>query len=115
MNFDKNLKTLRRELERERGAFVFDPDSFKGQYAGFTVEAYRLTEAELHRYGRLATKLRQEFQEKANQAWRAAGGDEVDDGEDLELDVPPIYRQCKKERVQLDEEDLNLGFQAGYH
>ena len=60
--FDKNVKTLRKELERERGTFVFDPEQFKDRAHDFTVEGNRLSEEELLRYGKLATKLRAQFQ-----------------------------------------------------
>jgi hypothetical protein len=29
LKFDKNLKTIRKELTVDTGGFVFDPDSFK--------------------------------------------------------------------------------------
>ena len=29
--------------------------------------------------------------------------------------VPELYRGCKKERYEREEEDLNLGYEAGFH
>ena len=29
LKFDKTLKTMRKELDHERGKFIFDPDDFK--------------------------------------------------------------------------------------
>jgi hypothetical protein len=59
LTFDKNVKTIRKEMNHTRGEFVFDPDDFKGQASSFTVESYRLPEAGLLEYARLVTRLRQ--------------------------------------------------------
>lgn len=56
--FDKNQKTLRRELSHDRGQFVFDPEDFKGQSKNFKIESFRLPEDGLHEYARLASRLR---------------------------------------------------------
>ena len=42
LQFDKNQKTLRDELNHNRGSFVFDPDDFKEESQSFAVESYRL-------------------------------------------------------------------------
>ena len=42
LQFDKNQKTLRGELNHNRGSFVFDPDDFKEESQSFAVESYRL-------------------------------------------------------------------------
>ena len=44
----------------------------------------------------------------------ASNGNEEEEG-NYEFQVPPIYRGCKKERVERAEENLNLGYEAGYH
>ena len=36
-NFDKNLKTLRKELGHSRGGFLFDPEDFKEEAKQFSV------------------------------------------------------------------------------
>ena len=58
LKFDKNLKTLRRELAHSRGTFVFDPSDFNDQAQDFTIEGYRLSEVGLVEYAKLATQLR---------------------------------------------------------
>ena len=65
LSFDKNLKAIRRELNVETGDLVFDPESLKDVAKDFRVEAYRLSEEELHAWGVRASKLRQQFTEKA--------------------------------------------------
>ena len=57
-----------------------------------TVEGNQLSRDELVHYGKLATKLRQRFQEKANSAKRQALTCEDKEDEDFEIDVPVIYR-----------------------
>ena len=61
LKFDKSLKTIRKEMDSDRGQFVFDPDDFKDVAKGFEVESYRLPEEGLLEYGKLATKLRRQF------------------------------------------------------
>ena len=65
LKFDKTLKTIRKEMDSDRGQFVFDPDDFKEAAKSFEVESYRLPEEGLLEYGKLATQLRQGFTEKA--------------------------------------------------
>ena len=64
-------------MNHRRGEFVFDPDDFKGQAASLTVESYRLPEEGLLEYARLVTRLRKQFQDKAEAAKAAL--DERDD------------------------------------
>ena len=59
LKFDKTLKTIRKEMDSDRGQFVFDPDDFKEAAKSFEVESYRLPEEGLLEYGKLATQLRQ--------------------------------------------------------
>ena len=66
LKFDRNLKMIRKELEHARGEFTFDPADFKEVAAGFNEDAYRLPEQGLLEYARLASKLRQQFQDKAD-------------------------------------------------
>ena len=58
VKFDKTLKTIRKEMDSDRGEFVFDPDDFKDIASTFEVESYRLPEEGLLEYAKLATKLR---------------------------------------------------------
>ena len=58
LKFDKTLKTIRKEMDSDRGEFVFDPDDFKDIASTFEVESYRLPEEGLLEYAKLATKLR---------------------------------------------------------
>ena len=55
LKFDKSLNTIRKEMDSDRGEFVFDPDDFKEVAKGFEVESYRLPEEGLLEYGKLAT------------------------------------------------------------
>ena len=66
LKFDKTLKTIRNELDHSRGQFVFDPDDFKEVAHTFEVESYRLPREGLLEYGKLTTRLRKEFQAKAD-------------------------------------------------
>ena len=61
LKFDRGLKTIRKEMDSDRGTFVVDPDDFKDVAKGFEVESYRLPEEGLLEYGKLATKLRRQF------------------------------------------------------
>ena len=57
-----------------------------------TVEGNQLSRDELVHYGKLATKLRHRFQEKANLAKRQAlTCDDLDSG-DFDIELPVIYR-----------------------
>ena len=66
LKFDKTLKTIRNELDHNLGEFVFDPDDFKEIAQTFEVESYRLPREGLLEYARLTTRLRKEFQAKAD-------------------------------------------------
>ena len=66
LKFDKGLTMVRRELQTAGGQFIFDPADFKDMAAGFKVDDYRLPEEGLLEYGRIATKLRQQFQDVAD-------------------------------------------------
>ena len=61
LKFDKTIKTIRNELDHNRGEFVFDPDQFKEVAQNFDVESYRLPEAGLLEYAKVTTRLRKEF------------------------------------------------------
>ena len=106
LKFDKNLKTIRKELTVDTGGFVFDPDSFKEQAKSFSLESHRLTEEVLRQYGDLATLLRQRLKDSAI-ALRAEVdmGDANDRGDDVQLPahIARLNRGCKKDRsVGLD-------------
>ena len=66
--FDKNLRVIRKELEHDRGQFVFDPDQYKNIAKQFEVESYRLPKEGLLEYARLASRIRSQFQDKAEAA-----------------------------------------------
>ena len=68
LKFDKGLSQVRRELGVAGGQFIFDPADFKDQAAGFRVKDYEISDEGLLEYGRVATKLRQQFQVKAETA-----------------------------------------------
>ena len=72
--FDKNLKTIRKEVSHSRGQFFFDPEDFKEDAKSFSVETYQLPKEGLLEYARLTTKLRSSFQDKA-EAMRASSKD----------------------------------------
>ena len=59
LKFDKTLKIIRKELDHNRGEFIFDPDHFKEISKTFEVESYRLPKEGLLEYARVATQLRQ--------------------------------------------------------
>ena len=42
LKFDRTLKTIRREMDHNRGEFVFDPDHFKDEAKTFDVESFQL-------------------------------------------------------------------------
>ena len=44
LKFDKTLKTIRKEMNSDRGQFVFDPYDFKEVAKSFEVESYWLPE-----------------------------------------------------------------------
>ena len=49
--WDKNLKTIRKEANRNDGEFIFDPDSLREEAKTYTIESYRLSQDELVVYG----------------------------------------------------------------
>ena len=113
LKFDRNIKTLRQELQHDRGGFIFDPADFKDQAAGFTEAAYRLPAAELLEYGHLATRLRQRFTEKAAAA-RAALTAALPDGEEQkDFAEPKLYRGRPHLRRTEKAAALMPGFEAG--
>ena len=68
LKFDRTLKVIRKELEHDRGEFVFDPADFKEAAASFDEESYRLPRDGLLEYAVLATRLRRHFTQKADAA-----------------------------------------------
>ena len=114
LKFDKTLKTIRKELEQDRGSFVFDPDDFKEEAATFDVESYRLPKEGLLEYGRLATRLRKQFQEKADAAKALQVALSKPDEEAKDFVVPKLYRGYEKKPRVKEPVDLMLGFEARY-
>ena len=97
LKFDKSVAQVRKELRGAAGQFIFDPVDFKDQAAGFRVEEYKLPEDGLREYARIATRLRQQFQDKADAAKLALGGQEGAEEEKGGFIVPELYRGCKKD------------------
>ena len=95
--FDKNLRVIRKELEHNRGQFVFDPEQFKDIAKTFDVESYRLPEEGLKEYAKMATNLRKRFQQKADAANDLLQPSEGSDTNRQSFIVPELYRGCKKE------------------
>ena len=62
---DQTSRVIRRQLEQGRGEFAFDPEDFREEAKGFSVDQYRLPEEGLVEYGKLASRLRKQFQAKA--------------------------------------------------
>ena len=65
MEFDKNLRLVRREINQALGRIVFDPDEFKGRAQVLTIDQTRLTHEKLFSYGKIATNLREIFGTRA--------------------------------------------------
>ena len=61
LNWDRNLKVIRKQTAVQGGQFVFDPDSLKDEARMFRIDTYRLSYDELVEYGKLASSLRQGF------------------------------------------------------
>ena len=59
LKFDRTLKVIRKELDRRRGQFIFDPNDFKELASSFDEESYRLPKEGLLEYAKLASRLRQ--------------------------------------------------------
>ena len=59
LKFDRTLKVIRKELDRRRGQFIFDPNDFKELASSFDEESYRLPSEGLLEYAKLASRLRQ--------------------------------------------------------
>ena len=57
LRFDRTLLVIRKELEHDRGQFIFDPADFKDTAASFDEESYMLSRDGLLEYAALATKL----------------------------------------------------------
>ena len=74
LKFDKTLKTIRKEMDHDRGEFAFDPDHFKDIASTFDVESYKLPEEGLRAYARVATTLRKQFTDKAELAKASVPG-----------------------------------------
>ena len=62
---DKVLKRVREGAARERGTFLFDPDSWKGRDEELKFDEHQLAVDELRDYARVATEVRQKFKERA--------------------------------------------------
>ena len=62
---DKVLKRVREGATREHGAFLFDPDSWKGRNDELKLDQCKLVEDELRSYAVIATEIRQKLKAKA--------------------------------------------------
>ena len=67
LDFDKNLKQIRKEMRGEPGSIVFDPAAYKQVQTFLTMEANKLPREELQRYAIIASELRAKFTKKANE------------------------------------------------
>ena len=70
LDFDKNLKKIRKEMSREPGSIIFDPAVYKKLETFLTMEANKLPKEELERYARIASDLRARFTRKADELLR---------------------------------------------
>ena len=76
------------------------------------MQAHILTAEELTKYGRLATKLRTQFTEKADALKRQLGGGEDVEEQARNFDMLKLNRGCKKDKSSEQNEDLQLGFES---
>ena len=67
LDFDKNLKRIRKEISGEPGSIVFDPSSYKQVETFLTTEQNKLSREELERYAIIASELRASFTRKAEE------------------------------------------------
>ena len=114
LKFDKTLKIIRKELEHDRGEFVFDPDHFKDVSKTFDIESFRLPKEGLLEYARVASRLRNLFKEKAIAAKANQVAIGLPDEEEKDFVHPKLYRSHDRNKPSKDPTDLMLGFEAGY-
>ena len=50
LNFDKNLKQIRKELRGDQGSILFDPAAFTQIKSFLTLDSYQLSKEELLKY-----------------------------------------------------------------
>ena len=102
LNYDKTLKTIRKESSRFGGEFIFDPDSLKEEAKAYRVETSRMGDEELLVYAKLATKLRADFTAKAQAVVAADNGADGNEVLELPASVMTLKRGCKKELKKRD-------------
>ena len=71
LDFDKNLKKIRKEINRDPGQIIFDPSTYKSVETFLTMEANKLQAEEFEQYAILATDLRAQFTRKADDLVRS--------------------------------------------
>ena len=71
LDFDKNLKKIRKEINRDPGQIIFDPSTYKSVETFLTMEANKLQAIELEQYAIIATDLRAQFTRKADDLVRS--------------------------------------------
>ena len=114
LRWDKTTKAQRVETQHGGGDFVFDPQSFAQEAARFSTATHRVPEAELERYAKLATELRNKFSQKADALLRNLNGNEPAEPDLSAFEMPRLSRGCKKADAERTAEDLHLGFESHY-
>ena len=66
LEFSRSLNSIRKTVTHDKGKYLFDPQTFKGQEFGNSLEAHKLSEEDLIKYGMLVTKVREKFKIKAD-------------------------------------------------
>ena len=75
---------MREGATREHGAFLFDPDSWKGRNDELKLDLCKLAEDELQSYAMIATEIRQKLKAKAGfleEVNKASGTNSDDEAE----------------------------------
>ena len=114
LRWDKSTKAQRVETQHDGGEFVFDPQSFAQEAATFSTATHRVPEAELERYAKLATELRNKFSQKADALHRKLEGKESVEPALSNFEMPKLNRGCKMALTKRKAEDLHLGFESHY-
>ena len=112
LDFDKNLKKIRKEISREPGKIIFDPSTYKSVETFLTMEANKLQAEELEQFAIIATDLRAQFTRKANDLVRSEASLSNMDNSEEQKSVPKLYRGCAKRKSKSDKIYKTLGFEA---
>ena len=87
---DSNIELVKKQLGSESSQLLFDPDEYRGNGEELTVLRQTLSEEELLRYAQMASRLRRQFVDKAEEVCRhtttsADGRDSVDQDAPMKL------------------------------